>query len=107
MPVHRALPTAFATLCRSYGCMSDLKLKYQQQQAIHAVYNGMTLFFAKFWPCLFVIKSFLSFFDDRNGLLMVRRDVEPGSLPTLHMVFIRECWLSLVIVYTSFVLSLV
>ena len=50
--------------------MSDLKLKDRKQQAtcIHAVYNGMTYFFAKFWPCLFVMKSFLFFFDDRNGL---------------------------------------
>ena len=45
------------------------------------------LFFAKFWPCLFVIISFLTI---GMAYLVVRRDVEPGSLLTLHKVFVGE-----------------
>ena len=86
MPSLRTLPTVFATL--SQLRMSYLKLKDRQQQPIHAVYNrNVVFFFAKFWPCLFVIISFLTI---GMAYLVVRRDVEPGSLLTLHKVFVGE-----------------
>ena len=50
----------------------------------------MTSFFAKFWPCLFVIKSFLSLLTMGMAYLVVKRDVEPGSLLALHKAFVGQ-----------------
>ena len=68
--------------------MSHLKLKDRQQQAIHAVYDRNDVFFlpSSGRVCLL---SF-PFLTIGTAYLVVRRDVEPGSLLTLHKVFFGE-----------------
>ena len=50
----------------------------------------MTCFFAKFCPCLFVIKSFLSFLTIEMAYLVVIRDVDPGFLLANFALGIRQ-----------------
>ena len=80
--------------------MSDLKLKDRRQQAnIHAVSDRNDVFFLPSFDRVcyhFLLTIGIAY-------LVVRRDVEPGSLLTLQKVFVGERWLS----HTSFVPSLV
>ena len=83
MPALRNLPTLFAILCCSYECQI---WSIVRSKLFTPFTTKMMPFFAN-WPRLFVIKSFLPFL---MAYLVVRRDVEPGSLQTLHRVFVGE-----------------